>query len=432
MSAPPNAHDERPGQMATLLIIEDNFELATLLQAAADARGHTAKAVHTGKGALDAVEVKKPDLAICDLLLPDMSGGELLGQLRKLGVPTIAMSGVYRGAKFAQQAREQHGTIAFFEKPFPLTDLLLCVEAICGPAPVMPLEPQEELTNDVVVVETGAAEPPNLLPLEEWERIWRKGSSPAVKPPVKKSLPRAGSLKDTSVPRLLNAFFQGQHSGELVLHRAPAIKVVSFETGQPVHAASNMAHERFARFVARKGLLPPEDLDAVAALAREENLRTGIAMVRLGVLTEQQRIGLLEQQIREIIWSTFAWTEGEYSFTRGKPLKPDLARLQVFPGDLILQGCLKEPLVALRARMPSSRILSPAADPPYALERFAFTNEQALLVAVADGTKSVADLVSLTDLSEREALGVVFALEQLGFLEERKEAPRTRRVSFGL
>ena len=419
--------------MATLLIIEDNFELATLLKATAEARGHLAHAVHTGKAALKSVEAQKPDLAICDLLLPDIGGGELLGKLRQLGVPTVAMSGVYRGARFGQQAREQHGAIAFFEKPFPLSDLLLCVEAICGPAPAQAVEPPaEELTSEVVVAEDAPPEPGDLLPLEEWERIWRKGGTAPARPAEKKKLPRTGSLKDTSVPRLLNAFFQGQHSGELVLHRAPAIKVVSFEKGQPVYAASNLAHERFARFVARRGLLQPADLDAVAALAREEGLRTGIAMVRLGVLTEPQRIGLLEQQIREVVWSTFAWTDGEYSFTQGKALRADLARLEVFPGELILEGCLKEPLVALRARMPGARVLSPAADPPYPLERFAFTNEQALIIAAADGTKAVADLIALTDLSEREALAVVVALEQLGFLEERKEAPRSRRVSFGL
>jgi len=424
----------RGNAMATLLIIEDNFELATLLQAAAEARGHVAKAVHTGRAAVDAVEKQKPDLAICDLMLPDLEGDALLGELRTLKIPTIVMSGVYRGDKYARAVRELHGVIAFFEKPFPLNDLLLCVEAICGPAPVIPFEPpqEEELTGDVVVVEPPAHEPKGLLPLEEWEKIWRKGTTPAVKPAAKRTLPRAGSLKDTSVPRLLNAFFQGQHSGELVVHRAPAIKVVSFEAGQPVYAASNLAHERFARFVARKGLLPPGDLDAVAQLAREEGLRTGIAMVRLGVLTEAQRIELLEQQIREIIWSTFTWADGEYSFTRGKALKADVARLQVFPGQLILEGCLREPLVALRTRLPGKRVLSPVADPPYALERFRFTNEQAQLIAFADGTKSVEDLKSLTDLSERDALAVLFALEQLGFLEERKESTRSKRVSFGL
>lgn len=411
--------------MATLLIVEDNFELATLLQAAAEARGHAARAVHTGRAALEAVAAQPPDLAICDLLLPDVGGAELLGQLRTLGIRTIAMSGVYRGPKFARAAREEHGAIAFFEKPFPLNDLLLCVEAICGPAPILPAEPQDEgeaLTQQVVVTEAGH---------DEWEKVWTR-AAPAPKPPARKPLPGAGSLKDTSVPRLLNAFYQGQHSGELVLHRAPAIKVVSFEAGAPVYAASNLAHERFARFVGKKGLLQPPDLDAVAALAREEGLRTGIAMVRLGVLTEAQRLALLAEQIREIIWSTFSWTDGEYSFTRGKPLRADLARLAVFPGELILQGWLQEPLVALRARMPLARVLAPAADPPYLLERLPFTNAQAQVIALADGTKSVADLLALTDLSERDALGLIVALAQLGFLEEKQPSVARQRVSFGL
>lgn len=43
--------------MATLMIVEDNFELATLLQAvAADARGHTAR---TTRG--DRAAAKEPD-----------------------------------------------------------------------------------------------------------------------------------------------------------------------------------------------------------------------------------------------------------------------------------------------------------------------------------------------------------------------------------
>ncbi len=416
--------------MAALLIVEDSFELATLLQAAAEARGHSARAVHSGKAAIDAAVAQEPDLAICDLLLPDVGGAELLEQFRALGIRTIAMSGVYRGAKFAKQVREELGAIAFFEKPFPLNDLLLCVEAVCGPAPLpiadTPLPPVDELMNEVIVTEPSPDD-------SAWEKAWsRAGPGRPVAPPARKSLPRAGSLKDTSVPRLLNAFFQGQHSGELVLHRAPAIKVVSFEAGAPVYAASNLAHERFARFVGRKGLLQPPDLDAVAALAREEGLRTGIAMVRLGVLTEHQRLALLSEQIREIIWSTFSWADGEYSFTKGKPLRADLARLTVFPGELILEGCLREPLVALRARLPATRLLAPAADPPYALERFRFSNEQAQLIALADGTKSVADLIALTDVSEREALGLVVALEQLGFLAEKKETVRARRVSFGL
>ena len=59
--------------------------------------------------------------------------------------------------------------------------------------------------------------------------------------------------------------------------------------------------------------------------------------------------------------------------------------------------------------------------------------EQALLLAYADGTKTVADLLAVTDLSEREALATLRGLELLGVLEERQDAPsRRHRISFGL
>ena len=413
--------------MASLLIVEDSFELGALLQAALEARGHTTTVVHTGKEALAAAASDKPDLAIVDLLLPDIAGAEVLLELRKNGVRFVVMSGVYKGGRFAQEARETHGAIAFFEKPFPFSDLTLCIEAITGPASVMPDATDiDDVTVDVVV-EPGVEEPAGLPPLVEWERIWRR---PAGAPkPKRPELAKSGSLKTTSVPRLLNAFWQAKHSGELVIHKPPAIKVVAFENGKPTYAASNLAHERFARFCARRGLLREDDLQAVAELAREEKLRTGVAMVRLGVITEAQRTDLLNQQIREIIWSTFGWAEGDYTFTRGKPLKGDLSKLDVFPGDLILEGIAREPLVALRARLPSGRRLFPAADPPYALEQFKFDGPQASLIAATDGTKTVADLLALSDLSEREALGLLAGLEQLGFLEERRD--RARKVSFG-
>ncbi len=413
--------------MASLLIVEDNYELGALLQAALEARGHSTTVVHTGKEGIEAAQQRRYDLAIVDLLLPDLPGAEVLLELRKLGTRFVVMSGVYKGSRFAQEARETHGAIAFFEKPFPFSDLTLCIEAITGPADVLKEEPHdlEDVTFEVVV-EPGFEEPSGLPSLAEWERIWRRPAG-APRPP-RPELPRSGSLKTTSVPRLLNAFWQAKHSGELVLHKAPAIKVVAFEAGRPVYAASNLAHERFARFCARRGLLRDDDLEAVAQLAREEGLRTGVAMVRLGVLTEAQRVELLNQQIREIIWSTFAWAEGDYTITRGKPLKGDLAKLEVFPGELILEGIAREPLVALRARLPAGRRLFPSADPPYLLESFKFSDQQASLIAATDGTKTVEDLLALSDLSEREALGLLAGLEQVGFLEERKERPR--RVSF--
>lgn len=434
--------------MPTILIVEDNADLAHLISSVGELRGHVTRVALSGTEALIALGTQRFDAAIVDLYLPDLEGREILQRLRAAKVPAFAMSGVYKGDTFATAAVQEHGAVAFFEKPFPILELMRKLEEVAGlpqarppPAPEAAYDPFGET---VTVVEPPVAAPdPNeesqhpveLAPIDTWERTWKSESVRAkAAPPVKRQMLRSGSLKTTSVPHLLNACYQARLRGDLLVKHggSAAIKVMSLEAGQAVYAASNLAHERFARFCARKGLLPSADLEAVAQLAREEALKTGDAMVRLGILDEQKRRQLLEDQVKEIIWSTFSWTDGEFAFAPDKPLKADVVKIAVFPGQLILEGCLKEPLVALRQRLKLSMKLFPAADPPYQLEQLKFSGEQAQVIAWADGTKTVADLVALTDLDERETLGLLHGLMQAGLLEQRTEIARARRVSFGL
>jgi CheY-like chemotaxis protein len=425
--------------VAALLIVEDNTDLANLLSSVGEMRGHLTRVANSGAEALVALGQQRFEAAIVDLFLPDMESPALLERFRSANVPVFAMSGVFKGPSFALEVMEKHGAAAFFEKPFPILELMRQIETMTGlPAPRPPPPPDEafDVALEVTVQESEAdadpapqqTRPPvDLPPIDAWERSWK--SDAEAKPVRKRSVERSGSLKTTNVPHLLNACYQARLRGDLLLKQGQKVKVVSLEAGQAVYAASNLASERFARFCARKGLLPVDDLDAVAQLAKEEGLKTGDAMVRLGIVTEPQRRGLLEDQVKEIIWSTFGWTDGEYGFAPDKPLKDGVVKISVFPGQLILDGCQKTPLVQLREAVPPELKLVPAADPPYHLEQLAFSGEQAKLIAWADGTKTVGDLLALSDLEERDALALLYGLLQTGLVEKRSE--KQRRVSFG-
>ena len=425
--------------MARLLFVEDNHELASLMAASATARGHVAQAVYSGTAGLAAARERDFDAAVVDLLLPDMRGGEVLAELRLLGLPAIAISGVYKGDRFAREATEVHGARAFFEKPFELSALLDALARLVGaavppasdPEPVAQLEELQPLEGEE---EEPAVEPAAIpLPFAEREKVWEKRAATATARPALPAWQLAGDLGTTAVPRLLNAYYESRHVGELKLQHGQVLKVVYFEAGRPVYAASNLAQERFGRFCVRKAVLSETDLQQVAALSQEQGVRTGEAMVRLGLLSEERRRELLEQQVKEILWATFAWTQGSYGFSPQRPQRADLVRLSVFPGDLILEGVLRtEPLVALRQRMGAQRKLFPRTDPPYGLNEFQLSGGQALLLAYADGSKTVEDLLALTDLPEREALGALRAFELLGLIEERREDGGRRRISFGL
>jgi CheY-like chemotaxis protein len=595
--------------MVRLLIVEDHPELASLMVAAAESRGHEATAVHTGEAALALLRPAAFHAAVVDLLLPDMRGSAVLSALRDHAIPAVAVSGVFKGDRFAREATEVHGARAFFEKPFELLQLLESVEQLCGLTRPLPPPPYGEDEDEVVVFEDAALldmddepvfstppeehapvveglvlveeaqdpmggeapaeaapeveavpeveaapdpdeqaptfgqgvapvtlntedleeldaleelasdgktptmaisaeelqaldalaqqleeapapppaaeelkalealepvaeapatppateafealdaleptaeapapaaaqetpsdpEPGLALPFGEREKVWSKPatSGPGRRPPPKWSL--SGDLKNTSVPRLLNAYYEARHSGELKLKQGSVLKVVYFEAGRPVYAASNLAHERFARFCVRRGVLPEAKLQEVVTLAREQNLRTSEAMMRLGLLDARKYPQLIEEQVKEILWSTFSWTEGAYGFSPTRPPRAGLVKLSVFPGDLILEGVLRsEPLETLRQHMPRTRRLFPAAAPPYGLHELKLKGPQALLLAYTDGSKTVADLLTITELPERGVLATLRGLELIGVLEERRDEPGTSnrsRISFGL
>jgi CheY-like chemotaxis protein len=510
--------------MARLLIVEDNLELASLMVAAAQSRGHSAKAAHTGEEALALLQPRAFDAAVVDLLLPDMRGTELLTALKPHAIPAIAISGVFKGDRLAREATSVYGAVEFFAKPFELDALLDALEQKCGlPRPVAPpppppeaqeeeeailellevapldddddekttpssrpvpleairpearrpraaepvLGPDQELLTQLIDAPTqmidaptqlidvppalGAEGPPVpkpqepqepeiFLPFGEREKVWAKEQSQeeTTSPgrPGRRALPEwtmEGEIKEATVPRLLNAYYEARHHGELKLKQGQILKVVYFEAGQPVYAASNLANERFARFCARRGLLSESDLQAVAALSKEGSVRTGEAMIRLGLIDAEKRRTLVEEQVKEILWSTFNWNTGGYGFSPMRLQRAGLVKLSIFPGDLILEGVLKqETLVALRQKMPRTRRLFPTADPPYALNELKLAGPQAMLLAYADGSKTVEDLLTLTDLSEREALATLRGLELMGILQERLEEPNKRRISFGL
>ncbi|HEX4621942.1 MAG TPA: DUF4388 domain-containing protein, partial [Myxococcaceae bacterium] len=323
---------------------------------------------------------------------------------------------VYKGDAFALEATRVHGATAFLEKPFDMNQLLEAVERAARLVPAPPPEPAADDLEELTPLADGGR------PEAAWPQKPR--------PKVSAEWARSGTLDQSPVPRLLNAYYEARHRGELKLKQGPVLKVVYFEDGRPVYAASNLAKERFARFCARKGVIPSDDLAAVADLAKEEGVRTGEAMVQLDLITAEKRLTLLEEQVREIIWSTFRWSEGEYSFAPKRPNRVDLVKLSVFPGDLILQGVEREfPLVELRRKLPANRRLFPSPDPPYQLHELKLSDPQARLIAYADGSKAVEDLLALSDLSEQHALAALFAFQSMGLLEAR-DGGRGERIIY--
>lgn len=240
-----------------------------------------------------------------------------------------------------------------------------------------------------------------------------------------------GSLATVPVPRLLAVLHFGQATGGLSVGRGAVKKLVLVERGAPVLATSNVPQERFGPCCVRAGLL---DGHALAALLR--GLRPGEttagAMLSRGLLRPEQRARIVAQQVLEIVWSTFAWREGGYRIAL-QPLPPrERVRLEIFTGDLVLEGLRRTAsLEQLRAELPAGLALAPAVEPSVELHRLSLRSGEAQLLAHADGTKRVGDLLALSELPERDALAFLMACRHMGILDEvDRVLASTRRMGF--
>ena len=116
-----------------VLVVEDHPELGELLAAALEHEGLEATLAASGAAALAALEGPRPAAALVNMMLPDMLGTEVLDVLASAEppIPAIAMSGVFRGGRYAQEAAA-HGAAQFVEKPFSTQEIVAALRDLAG------------------------------------------------------------------------------------------------------------------------------------------------------------------------------------------------------------------------------------------------------------------------------------------------------------
>lgn len=73
--------------MARILVVDDQPEVAELVQAVLKDEGHAADAVYSGRAALDRLAQTVYDLVVCDVRMPDVDGKAVFRAVAQLGSP---------------------------------------------------------------------------------------------------------------------------------------------------------------------------------------------------------------------------------------------------------------------------------------------------------------------------------------------------------
>jgi DNA-binding response OmpR family regulator len=116
--------------MASVLIIEDNRNLAFGLRTNLEYEGHEAEIAHDGTAGLIRARTRRHDLIVLDLMLPGMDGFRMLEVLRGEGIATPVLVLTARGDETDKVRGLRGGADDYVTKPFALRELLARVAAL--------------------------------------------------------------------------------------------------------------------------------------------------------------------------------------------------------------------------------------------------------------------------------------------------------------
>jgi len=112
-----------------ILIVEDESSLAEAVAYALQQEGFAVEIVGDGRQALDRFEAAPPDLIILDLMLPSLSGWQLLPSFRRRRpVPVIVLTA--RVEEADRVAGLEMGADDYVTKPFSTRELIARVRAV--------------------------------------------------------------------------------------------------------------------------------------------------------------------------------------------------------------------------------------------------------------------------------------------------------------
>jgi len=124
-----------------ILVVEDEPDISALVAYQLAHAGFQVRTASTGREALRALDTETPDLVVLDLMLPEVSGTEILRAMRAgketRDVPVIVLTA--RGDEEDRLRGFELGADDYVSKPFSPKELVLRVKAVLRRAP--PAEP---------------------------------------------------------------------------------------------------------------------------------------------------------------------------------------------------------------------------------------------------------------------------------------------------
>lgn len=228
-----------------------------------------------------------------------------------------------------------------------------------------------------------------------------------------------GSLAGEPFPALLVRMCRQGETGVLHVARGSHERTFHLREGRCVFATSNNPDDGLLAHLLRRGVISIRDREETAKRLLS-NKRVGTILLEMGVIDEIDLARMVREQLAEVVYDTFRWTDGDWTFAAGE--LPTLEGITVDRSleELVLEGVrrvtswarIREGLGGLGTRL----VLAP--DYLSILDRMTVGPDDWALVARFRQPLSPAEACASASLPDFRVAQTLWALRLLGIVEE--------------
>jgi hypothetical protein len=239
-----------------------------------------------------------------------------------------------------------------------------------------------------------------------------------------------GNLAAFEVPDLLIFIGLGGRTGVLVLERPEQETKLFFRDGKAVFASSTAEELRFGNTLVRLGKLSAQTVERVMQKQRA-GARIGQVLLSEKVLTEEALASFLKIQVSEVIFHTFSWRQGTFTFYDKTPPPATAVTLEMDLQNLIMEGVRRgDDRDQLAAAFPDrDMIVEALVNPERVKQSVTLLPDEWRVLFLVDGRRSVGEICHLVgNADEMATLQILQHLRGARFLTLGPPSPEPAPV----
>lgn len=227
-----------------------------------------------------------------------------------------------------------------------------------------------------------------------------------------------GDLASVEVPDLLTFLHQSERSGVLAMERSDQETKLYLRQGSPVFAASTRDDLRLGALLVRHRRIDQAILDEALSHQQAAGPRLGQILVGAGVITEAELGSFLKVQVSEVIFETFGWGDGWFSFFERVPPPPTAVTLEMALQNLLIEGVRR---IDVRSRLAEvfpdlALAVEMVVNPDRVKHTATLTPEEWNVLFLLDGRRSLSEICRLAgEADEASTLQILHGLLRARF-----------------